>query len=77
MEYTRKIKSINMLWVICLKVDGYSSEFSRQFYEGDNFSQLLASMDGEKTFSKRVLLLKENICSYGSKLFVLEIDDSH
>ena len=53
--------------MICLKVDGYSSEFSRQFYEGDNFSQLFASMDGEKTFSKRVRLLKENICSYGSK----------
>ena len=53
---------------------GTPSSFSTMFSKGDNFPDFLFVYLEDKIFPKWDLLLKERICSYGSKFFPLKDD---
>ena len=48
--------------------------FSAIFSKGDNFCDFLLSSPNNKFLSKMCQLLKERICSNGSKFFPLRVD---
>ena len=48
--------------------------FSAIYSKGDNFCDFLFAYLNDKVFSKWGLLLKERICSLGSKFFSLRVD---
>ena len=50
--------------------------FSNIFLNEGNLYDFQFTSPDEKAFQKRVLLLKERICSYRSKFFPLKVDPS-
>ena len=57
-----------------LRYMGTPPSFSAMFSKGDNFHDFLFAYLEDKVFQKWGLLLKERICSDGSKFFSVRVD---
>ena len=71
LEHTVEVEPQSMaVSFITFKVNGYTSIFFAMFSKRDNFCLLFAYLE-DVVFSNWGLLLKERICSHGSKFFSL------